>query len=179
MSEMDTGVTASSAAVPEGASLAGPAKRVLLLGLGNDILTDDAIGLSIVREARRHLSDDESIETVETAEMGLVLLDYIVGYRDVVLVDAVQTGKAAPGHMHEMRPEDLKALPVVSPHFLGVGETLALGRQLGLSMPERVRVFAVEVQDPFTIGTQMTPPLQAALPGIVERVLEVLRELAR
>ncbi len=176
MSIIDAGNAA--AAFREGTDRPGHARSVLLLGLGNDILTDDAIGLNIVRQVRRLLSEEEGIETVATTEMGLVLLDYIVGYRDVVLVDAIQTGKAAPGHLHEMQAEDLKALPVISPHFLGVGETLALGRALGLSMPERVRVFAIEVQDPFTISTQMTTPLRAALPGIVEKVLKVLRELA-
>ncbi len=176
MSRLDNGGAAP--AVPWSGGGAQPTKNVLLLGLGNDILTDDGVGLNVVREVRGRLSAEESVETVATAEMGLVLLDYIVGYRDVVLVDAVQTGKAAPGHLYDLQAEDLKALPVISPHFLGVGETLALGRQLGLAMPERVRVFAIEVEDPFTIGTQMTPLVRAAVPAIVENVLKVLRDMA-
>jgi hypothetical protein len=37
-------------------------------------------------------------------------------------------------------------------------------------MPEQVKIFAIEVADPFTLGTEMTPALQAALPGIVDRI---------
>ena len=94
---------------------ASPSPRILLLGLGNDILTDDAVGLHVVHELQREL--------------------------------------------------------------VGVGETLALGRQLGLPMPEQVTIFAIEVEDPFTLGTTLTPALQAALPGIVDRIRAAVQSL--
>lgn len=153
-------------------------KRVLLLGLGNDLLRDDAVGLQVAREARRQLGAQEDIAVAETSEMGLALLDHIVGFPNVVLVDAVRTGQGPPGRVHELGGDDLEALPAVSPHFLGVGETLALGRMLGLAVPQRVHILAVEVEDPFTMGTELTPALQAALPGIVTRALEVARRLS-
>ena len=46
-------------------------------------------------------------------------------------------------------------------------------------MPAEVRILAIEVEDPFTLGTQLTPTLQTALPVIVERVAAVLRAMAR
>jgi hypothetical protein len=44
-------------------------------------------------------------------------------------------------------------------------------------MPEQVTIFAIEVEDPFTLGTAMTPALQAALPGIVQRIADALHLL--
>lgn len=154
-------------------------ERLLVLGLGNDILCDDAIGLRVAREVQRQLAPDEAIDVQETEEMGLCLLDYISGYRDLVLVDSIQRGTIAPGSVHEIRADDLTILPGSSPHFLGVGETLALGRQLGLPMPERVRIFAIEVEQPHLLSTEMTAPLQRALPTLVQRVLAAARELAQ
>ena len=72
---------------------------------------------------------------VECEEMGLSLLDYIVGYRDLVLVDAVQTGHAPPGFLHQVELGDLKILPVMTPHFLGIGEILTLGEKLDSDTP--------------------------------------------
>jgi hydrogenase maturation protease len=120
--------------------------RLLVLGLGNDILTDDAIGLIVAREVGCQLEPDEPIEARSTTEMGLALLDEITGYDGLVLVDAVQTGRAPAGHVHELVVDDLHVLPSVTPHFLGIGETLALGRLLGLPMPERVRILGIEVE---------------------------------
>jgi hydrogenase maturation protease len=152
-------------------------KRILVLGLGNEMLSDDAAGLHVAREMRQPLSDWEGIEVQETSEMGLSLLDYIVGFDDLVLVDAVQTGQAPPGFLHEFDGDEMKALPTMSPHFFGIGEALALGRRLGLSVPCRVKVFAIEVSDPWTVKTCMTPQLQQCLPGIIERILGIVREL--
>jgi len=152
--------------------------KILILGLGNDILTDDAIGLEVVRELARRLDGEDQVDVRETMEMGLALLDFFAGYRAVILVDSIQTGRFPAGTAHEVDWASLKPLTGRTPHFLGVGETLALGRRLGLAMPREVRIVAVEVEDPFTLGTRMTPRLQAAFPRVVEHVLGVLAQMA-
>ena len=142
-------------------------KKVLLLGLGNDLLSDDAVGLIVVRQLRARLGELEHVDIQETCEMGLSLLDYVTGYDRVILLDAIQTGQAPPGHLHAFDASSLAALPILSPHFLGIGEMLALGRALRMPMPSDVRVLAIEVDDPFTVGTQLTPAVEQAIPYIV------------
>jgi hydrogenase maturation protease len=151
---------------------------VLVLGLGNDILSDDAVGLHVAATVRAHLADEPDIEVRATTEMGLALLDEIAGRECVVLVDAVQTGQRPPGYVHELGPEDLSKVLTTSPHFLGVGETLALGRLLGLPMPAQVRIFAIEVADPFTLGLSMTPAVIQAVAATVERVTAQARQFS-
>ncbi len=148
---------------------------LLLLGLGNDILTDDAVGLQVARQLAEELASDPRIAILETQEMGLALLDFLTGRREVLLVDAIQTGRAVPGTLYELEAEHLQHLTGRTPHFLGVGETLALGRQLGLPMPERVRIFALEVADVHTLGTQLSPAVAAALPALLARLRAAVR----
>lgn len=148
--------------------------QTLVLGLGNDILRDDAMGLMVARAVRERLRHDETVAVEECCEMGLSLLDYMVDFHDLILVDAVQTNAAPPGHIHTLTPEQLKVLPGTSPHFLGVGEVLTVGRQLDMVIPERVVILAIEVEDPFTIGTEMTPVMNRTLPLVVERILATL-----
>ena len=105
------------------------------------------------------------------------MLDHLVGYDEVWILDAIQTGRAAPGFLHALDAAALKQLAPAAPHFLGVGETLALGRQLGLAMPRSVRILAVEIVDPFTLGAQMTPALEAALSALAARVTELVPAL--
>jgi len=155
-----------------------PSPKTLVLGLGNDLLTDDAIGLRVVREVAHRLAGDSRVDVRETTEMGLALLDFIVGYERVILVDSIQTGRCPPGTIHELDATRLKQLTGRTPHFLGIGETLALGRQLGLAMPTEVRILAVEVADPFTLGTELTPTLRRIMPRVVRRVLSAVRAAA-
>jgi hydrogenase maturation protease len=156
-----------------------PTPRVLVLGLGNDLLTDDAIGLEVVRHVRSCLRPVDSIAVEESVEMGVALLDLMTGYQAVVLVDAVQTGRAAAGSVHELTAGDLSLVPGVSPHFLGVGEVLALGRVLGYDMPACVDILAVEVSDPFTMSTRMTPALAAVVESTAQLALTRARQLAQ
>ncbi|HEY5910757.1 MAG TPA: hydrogenase maturation protease [Verrucomicrobiae bacterium] len=155
-----------------------PKTKVLLLGLGNDILSDDAIGLRIAAAVRERVADQNNVTVLESGEMGLALLDLIVGFNVLVIVDSVQTGKAPVGYVHQIEGDQLRALPSVSPHFLGIGEMLALGDKLELQVPTRVNILGVEVGDPFTVGGSLSPELEAAVPKILEKVTAVVLDAA-
>lgn len=158
--------------------ISSPPAKTLILGLGNDMLTDDSVGLQIAHEVRARLAGNPNIDVIDTCEMGLSLLDFMEGYGHVLIVDSVQTGQTPPGFLHEIDTHELKALPEMSPHFLGVGEVLSLGRALGLRVPETVRILAIEVADPFTVSTSITPAVRQALPSIIDRVLACAHELS-
>lgn len=145
-------------------------KPTLILGLGNDLLGDDGIGLRIVRELRHRLASGADVDLVESPEMGLALLDHIVGYQRLVLVDAVKTGRVPAGTVHELPLQDVDTLPLMAPHFFGIGEIMLLGQELKLPMPQEVLIRAIEVEDPFTIREALSPTLQAALPSLIELV---------
>lgn len=151
-------------------------KHLLVLGLGNDILTDDAVGLLVAQAVAARLGGEPAVAVRETTEMGLALLDEIADFEALILVDAVQTGRQPPGHIHECDIADLPQVTATSPHFVGVGETLALGRRLGLAMPQRVRVIAIEVADPYTLGTQPTELVRKAVTIAVDRVIGLTRD---
>jgi hydrogenase maturation protease len=153
--------------------------RVLVLGLGNDILTDDAVGLRVVEAARAFLAGEPDIEVRITTEMGLALLDEIADRESIVLVDSVQTGEAPIGTIHEIDSMELTRVLTTAPHFLGIGETLALGRMLGLAMPRDAMIFAIEVADPYTLGTVMTPAVEQAVAQAAGRVAAQARQFAR
>jgi hydrogenase maturation protease len=148
-------------------------QRTLILGLGNDLLRDDAIGLRIVEELRRSPGMPSGVSVAATTEMGLSLLDHMAGFSRVIIIDSVQTQNAPPGHMHVVGEHDIPTLPLVSPHFLGIGEVLALGRSLGMEVADNVLVVAIEVADPFTVSPSLSPELEVILPSLVDRVKEL------
>jgi hydrogenase maturation protease len=149
-------------------------RKTLLLGLGNDILSDDSVGLRVAAALQKRLAADPNLTIQQTTEMGLSLLDLVQGYEHLILIDAVQTSQCPAGTIHHIRDTDLPHLPALSPHFLGIGETLALGRKLSLSVPETVEIFAIEVEDPFTVSTELSPELESQFGRIVEQILTSL-----
>jgi len=140
--------------------------RLLVLGLGNELLRDDAIGLRLAGALSEHLSQHPNITIAQSPEMGLGLLDLVADYDEVIVVDAVQTGRASPGHVYEMDADDVPMLTGGAPHCLGIAEMLALARELHLPLPRHIRIFAVEVADPFTLSHQLSPELDGAFPQL-------------
>ena len=152
--------------------------RLLVLGLGNDILSDDAIGLLIVRRLESDTGRLLPVDFRETTEMGLSLLDFMAGYDSVFIVDSILTGKAEPGTVHYVEYGSKEQRTRRTPHFLGVADTLALGAELRIPMPRCVRIFAIEVQDPFTLGTSISRRLEAAFEAIVGQISAKIQDWA-
>jgi hydrogenase maturation protease len=149
--------------------------RILVLGLGNDLLADDAIGHLAVAELEPRLAGRADVEA--TALHGLALLDVLAGYAAAVVLDAAVTGVHPVGAVHEIAADSLARVQNPSPHFAGFPEMLDLADRLGLHFPRRLRIIAVEVLDPYTVGGAMTPAVRDALPELCERAERAVAEL--
>ncbi len=149
--------------------------RIIVLGLGNDLLADDAIGHLAVAELAPRLAGRADVEA--TALHGLALLDVLAGYDAAVVLDAACTGAHAPGAVHEIAAASLARVQNPTPHFAGFPEMLDLAERLGLHFPRQLRIIAVEVLDPYTVGGAMTPAVRDALPELCERALRAVGEL--
>jgi hydrogenase maturation protease len=138
-----------------------------VLGLGNEILGDDAFGILAAREVARAVSPDQ-VEVATSSESGLHLLDQILDCTRLIVVDTIHTGRAEPGTVYVLREEDLPAARADCPHGVGLFDALALARTLGLSAPGEVTIFAVEAADCLTVGGTMHPAVYAAIPRVSE-----------
>jgi hydrogenase maturation protease len=147
--------------------------KTLILGLGNPILTDDGVGIHVVRAvaARCHV---DGLAFAEASIGGLRLLDNIAGYERVIMVDAIQTRDGKPGDIYRLHPNGLRAsLHSGSTHDISLAGALALGRSMGMTLPddESIFIITIEVEDVLTFGETCTPVVAAAIPRAVEAVL--------
>ncbi len=142
--------------------------RTRLLGLGNEILADDAFGILVAREADRRFPRD--LEVVCSSSAGFALLDDVVGAQRLLVVDTIQSGAAKPGEIRVFSADDAAPQQVVGPHFLGLFETLAAARQLGMDAPGEALIIAVEASDCTTVGGPMHPDVRAAVPAALRMV---------
>jgi hydrogenase maturation protease len=150
---------------------------VLVLGLGNELLSDQAVGLIALRRLREEGECPPWLHFAECQEVALSLLDLVVGYQGLVVVDSIQTGRVGPGFIHEFRVDDSMSFGVFSPHFVGIGEMLALGKELGMNLPTEVRIIAIEVLDPCTMSGQLTEKVQAGIDTAVRKMMQSASEV--
>lgn len=153
--------------------------RVRVLGLGNDILGDDGVGLEAARlagEGEHH----PSVEVVAAFAGGLGLLDELEGCDAAVVVDSIRTGEVEEGTVRVMRPEDLPYGPRLrGAHDADLSSALELGRRMGKSMPSKVWVVAVEVLDNLSFREGLTPLVGQAAEEAARRALELAETLRR
>lgn len=150
--------------------------RTLVLGVGNPILSDDGVGIHVARELKQLSLPDVEVE--ELAASGLELLDLVMGYDKVIIIDAIQTRNGTPGEIHHLQEGDFeKSVHGSSPHGINIATALALGRKIAPDrMPKEVVFIAVEAEDLVNVNERLTPRVQAALPKLIETVRDEIRD---
>jgi hydrogenase maturation protease len=155
--------------------------RTLVVGLGNPILSDDGVGIYVVRDlATRHVLP--GVDLAEACVGGLRLLDTLSGYKRVVLVDAIQTRDGTPGDIYRLHPNDLESsLHAGCTHDLSLPGALAFGRGIGMTLPDddNLTIIAVEVDDVLTFREECTLAVREAIPRAIEAVLAELGQAQR
>lgn len=150
------------------------AARTILIGLGNPIMSDDAIGLVVAQEVLRRLP---GLEGDLSASGGFDVLDCIIGYDRAVIIDSMVTGKFPPGTVRRVDVEtELATLRVVDSHGINFLKALEVGRVTGADMPDEVIIYGIEVTDPSTIGDELTGDLAAKVGDIVDEITRDLED---
>lgn len=147
--------------------------EIRVLGLGSEILADDAFGILAAREVKRLFP--RQVEVVCSSSAGFGLLEDVLGASHLMVVDTIVTGHAKPGTIYVFSVDRLQMPPGGSPHFVGLCEVLALARKLHLATPEQTTVIAVEASDCTTVGGPIHPDVRLAIPAVVELIGQLLR----
>jgi len=144
--------------------------NTLILGIGNPILTDDGVGIEIAHKIKEERA---KLEVIETSEAGIALLDLVVGYDNLIIIDSIKTEKGKPGEVYKLELEDLKpAKDFSSSHGIGIATAFKLGQRMGYSMPKYTSIYAVEVKDNTTFGEKCTQEIRERIPFITKQIIK-------
>jgi hydrogenase maturation protease len=94
------------------------------------------------------------------------------------VIDSIKTENGEDGDIYQLSLDDLpKQQRVDSPHNVGLYWNIKMGEKLGMEIPEEIRIYAIEVNDPFSFGEELTDTMRKLLPNIVENILEKEKSL--
>ena len=143
-----------------------PPARILVLGLGNEILKDDAVGILVAEKLRGHFPDE--VEVRSTSLFGLSLLDELIDQDKVLLIDSFLPESPSSAKILEITLDSLGNSQAVCPHFVGLAEIREVMRSLDLGFPREVRIVAIPVTDPLTFSTELSSEVAARVDEAVE-----------
>ena len=147
------------------------APLVRVLGLGNVLMGDDALGPWVIHHLEATYAFPPEVEVVDVGTPGLDLIPYIAGPCGIILVDTVHAKGAPPGSIRVYDRDQLVKFapkPRLSPHDPGVTEAI-LAVEMAGEPPAFVTLVGV-VPGCVATGAGMTAPLQNA----VERAAGVI-----
>ncbi len=147
--------------------------KTLVLGIGNTVMSDDGVGVKVVQRLKGEYRFDGSVAIVDGGTLGLDLLPMLEGIERLIVVDAVETGKA-PGTCVRLTGEELPiALETkVSPHQMGLKDLLSVAELLG-HKPREMVLIGVQPAS-IEMDTELTEVVAAKVDVLMNNVLEEL-----
>jgi len=150
-----------------------PHLSILVLGIGNLVMGDDAVGVLVAQRLQQEYRFADNVEIMDGGTLGLDLLPKLENITNLIMIDAVETGKKAGTCVRLCGDELPIALQTkVSPHQMGLKDLLAVSELMGHTPKEMVLIGVQPGSIEMEIG--LTAEVQAQLDVLVSSVLSEL-----
>lgn len=144
--------------------------KTLVLGLGNTLLTDDGVGIYIAREIKKNCKD---VEILEAAAAGFRIVDEIIGFKKLIIIDSIITGNKPHGFCHRFSFEEFnKTLHFTSPHDISLFEAFEIMKKYNAVLPEEIDIYAIEVKDTQTLSEKCSKPIESKIKDISSYIIK-------
>ncbi len=149
------------------------ARSTIVLGLGNPVRCDDAVGLRVAEAVERLLEEDPlpDVSVATSTRAGLELIDLLAGASHAVIVDCLALPDAVPGRVTRLTLDDVAgSARLVGAHDVTIGTAFKFARASGVPMPDAVDIYAVEAADVDRIEEGLSPAVAAAVPDLARAI---------
>lgn len=143
---------------------------ILVIGYGNPLRTDDAIGQYVAWELMKHFERTELLVRI-THQLTPELAEIVSHFEQVVFVDARATG--TPGEVHH---EVIQPVPGTGAFTHNVTPAVLLGAANELYGSSSGGILISVAGEVFDYGTDLSPQLCRMLSGITEQVADIIRQ---
>ena len=149
-------------------------ESIAVVGIGNNLLQDDGVGIHALRHYERHHADPD-VYCLDAGTVGLALMDRLSNLDGLIAVDAMRLGKA-PGTVTILEGENMDLHlrnHHGSVHELGLSDILDALRLCGDLPPNRALV-GIEPEQ-MDWGTEPTRAVAAAIPSATASIRDLVR----
>ena len=149
---------------------------ILVLGIGNVLLTDEGIGVRALNELERRYTFPENVELLDGGTAGIELLRHIRNRDYLIIIDAMKFNQE-PGTVTRVEGNDVPAAfrTRISPHQLGLSDLLAAA-MLTDELPPNLVLFGVEPEN-LDIGLDLTDTVEASVEKLTGAIIDELRSI--
>ena len=147
--------------------------RVVVLGIGNTLLSDEGVGVHTVNALEKGYDLPPEVSVVDGGTSGMDCLDLLADADHLLIADAMRFG-AEPGTIKRVDHDGLQAYfkTKLSPHQVGLNDVLATMNIRGI-MPKRIVLFGIQPKS-FELGLELSPDIAPRLPALLACLVDEL-----
>lgn len=147
---------------------------ILVLGLGNTIMSDDGFGVKVVTALSSRYRFQGPVKLLDGGTLGLDLLPHLENLDKLLIVDALDM-RVEPGTVIRIEGEDVPRAfaSKLSVHQMGLQDLLAVAELQG-HLPSQMVVWGVQPES-IEMGTELTPRIAAAMDEAIAGILGELQ----
>ncbi len=151
--------------------------KILIYGVGNPYKCDDAVGIKVAETLKTKIA--KSNITIKSGSIdGLAMLNEIVEYDIAIFIDSIKTKNGTPGDVYKINFDPLKNRQTLGvSHGIDFATALKTGQKLGYTMPKRIAIFAIEIEDNTSFNEECTDAVKQSIPEVVSRILDEIAPL--
>jgi len=150
--------------------------RILILGLGNTLLSDEGIGIHALNALQTRFADCTDIDFLDGGTLSFTLAVPIENTDRLIVIDAAQL-HAEPGTVRMFVDDDmdryLGSNNKRSVHEVGLIDLMIIAR-LTERLPQRRALIGIQPRD-IDWGDQPSAPVAAAIPKVCDLARELIR----
>jgi hydrogenase maturation protease len=151
--------------------------KILILGLGNDVLGDEGLGIKIADD----LENNNLFPGVEYEKIyagGLNLLDYINGFDAVLIIDTTCGNDSRPGTVHHYTTGNFReTLHLSSEHDASFLTVLKTGKKLGLKIPGQIDILAIEILRDLCLQDELSDNIKEQYYKIRSEIINFIKKI--
>lgn len=152
-------------------------KPWLVLGIGNRLLGDDAVGLIMLEQVALRLVDQrDRIDFIDGGTQGLALLGHLEDRKGILILDAIALGES-PGSVHTLDVSEVTApvQNVATAHGSSAKELLNTAMLLG-QLPENIVIVGIEPERVAT-GIGLSAAVENSIEPAVHKSISLLAQM--
>lgn len=147
---------------------------ILVLGLGNLLMTDDALGCYTVAELKRRYRFPEQVKLLDGGTLGLDLLPHLEQVEQLLVIDALQMD-GSPGELFRLEGDEVPRAFAnkLSVHQMGLQDLLAVAELQG-NLPPKLVVWGAQSAS-IEMGLDMSQEVSSTLEPLIDKVIGELK----
>ncbi len=150
-------------------------RKTIIIGLGNPLRADDAVGLRVARLLKERLAGRTGIDVVEIYVGGMSLVETAIGYDRAIVIDAMPQTAGPPGTIVAFTPSSgMCSRNSGSLHDASFCDALSACSALGEPVPKDILCWGIVPKDVDHFSESLSGEIAAAVPVVAEQILAKL-----